>query len=175
MLDPVRDYWLHHLRRQSSPVFAVLDAARDPRVLPLLRELGGHRSLHDGEEAEELADVAPYLIELPPGRPHLERVVAEGWGRAWGIFLTSGASAELVRSHLQALLYARTEDGAARYLRFYDPRVLRAFVPVCTPPELAEVFGPIERFIVEARRPTLAHVYSRRGGELVQERVGVER
>ena len=175
MLDGVRDYWLHYLRRWTTPLFAVLDAARDVRVLKLLREIGGYDSLHDGDEAEALADVAPYLLALPPRSPKLERVVGAVWGNAWGIFLTSEAPLYELRAHLQSLLYVRTEDGAARYFRLYDPRVLRAFVPVCTTSELAELFGPIDRFVIEARRPTAAHVYARASGQLAQERVGVDR
>jgi hypothetical protein len=39
------------------------------------------------------------------------------------------------------------------YFRFYDPRVLRSFLPTCTEPECAEFFGPIGRFVMEAEQP----------------------
>jgi len=45
----------------------------------------------------------------------------------------------------------KTEAGQEMYFRFYDPRVLRAFLPVCTPQEAKEFFGPVRSFLVEAR------------------------
>lgn len=33
--------------------------------------------------------------------------------------------------------------------RFYDPRVLRLYLPSCTTEELDRVFGSVERFILE--------------------------
>ena len=30
--------------------------------------------------------------------------------------------------------------------RFYDPRILRAFLPACTSDELRSFFGPVQRF-----------------------------
>ena len=34
--------------------------------------------------------------------------------------------------------------------RYYDPRVLRVYLPTCTPDELEMLFGPIERFWMES-------------------------
>jgi NAD-dependent SIR2 family protein deacetylase len=42
------------------------------------------------------------------------------------------------------------EKGRRAYFRFYDPRIFRAVLPVCTPPEVAQLFGPIHRFLVES-------------------------
>ena len=35
--------------------------------------------------------------------------------------------------------------------RYYDPRVLRAYLPTCDESELRAVFGPIRAFWMEAR------------------------
>ncbi|HEX4455673.1 MAG TPA: DUF4123 domain-containing protein [Kofleriaceae bacterium] len=154
----LRDYWIHYLRRQPHALYAVLDAARAPRALSLGRRLGG--SLFDGDEAEALQDVAPYLVALAPSHWLVQELIAEAWGNAWGVFLTSRAPLLHVRAHLQRLMHVETDRGA-RLFRFYDPRVLRAFVPACTSDELDELFGPIERFIVESRTPTWAWEFSR--------------
>jgi hypothetical protein len=34
--------------------------------------------------------------------------------------------------------------------RFYDPRVLAAFIATCSRKQLDDVFGPVRRFMVEA-------------------------
>ena len=44
-------------------------------------------------------------------------------------------------------------DRKKYYFRFYDPRVLQAFLPACTPQEARAFFGPIDRFYAEHRQP----------------------
>ena len=39
--------------------------------------------------------------------------------------------------------------GERVYFRFYDPRVLRVYLPTCSSSELKGVFGPVGRFVVE--------------------------
>jgi hypothetical protein len=36
------------------------------------------------------------------------------------------------------------------YFRFYDPRVLQAFLPTCTAEQLNGFFGPISRFFFQS-------------------------
>ena len=42
------------------------------------------------------------------------------------------------------------EDGQTFFFRFYDPRVLRAFLPTCSPSQLTDFFGPVRAMIVES-------------------------
>jgi hypothetical protein len=90
------------------------------------------------------------LIELPKGSPFLERLVRDGWGESWGVYLTSDAPFEELRKHLRRFLTVELEGGKAVLFRFYDPRVLSVFLPTCTPRERAEFFGPIRRYLVES-------------------------
>ncbi|HEY1815462.1 MAG TPA: DUF4123 domain-containing protein [Kofleriaceae bacterium] len=151
----LRDYWIHYLRRQPHALYAVIDAARAPRAFSIARRLG--ESLFDGAEAQALQEVAPYVIALAPSHWLFHELIAEMWGNAWGVFATSRAPLSHVRAHLQRVM--NVEPG--RMFRFYDPRVLRAFVPVCTRDELDDLFGPIERFIIESRSPTWAWEFAR--------------
>ena len=165
----LRDYWIHYLKRQPHALYAVLDAAQAPRVESLARRLGTFASLLDGDEAEALHDVAPYLVALSPSHWLFHELIAEGWGNAWGVFLTSRAPFDHVHAHCRRLLHAETPGGDHVMLRFYDPRVLRAIAPVCTADETDELFGPIERFIVESRSPTWAWEFTRE----LRARIGV--
>src|SRR5262245_60331599 len=71
--ETLPDRLLHVLRTQPEPLFALLDAARNPRVRPLLQESGQeHQSLYEGTEGEVLADFAPYLLSLSPQSALLE-------------------------------------------------------------------------------------------------------
>jgi hypothetical protein len=139
------------LRRQREPVFAALDAARDDGVLRLLRGAPDAecQSLYDGAEGERLAGAAPYLVRLPRSGTLLGEVVAAGWGASWGIFLSSDAPFVEVRRQLRRFLLVELDDRREVYFRFYDPRVLRVFLPTCTPKQALEFFGPIQSFLAE--------------------------
>lgn len=145
---------LQFLRDRPWPLFALLDAAREPRIPELLEASGEeYQSLYEGDSAEELATVAPYLTRVPTVSPLLETLVGQGWGKSWGCFLASGAPLAEVRRRLRRLQFVEDEDGETLYFRFYDPRVLRVFLPTCTPAEAAHFFGAVEAFYVEAQSP----------------------
>jgi len=142
---------LSALRAETEPLFAVLDAARDPRVRVLLQEsVEEHRSLYEGTKGHLLAEVAPYLVQLPPGAALLERLVREGWEESWGFYLTSRRPFEEVRRHLRRILMVRVE-GSARpvYFRFYDPRALRLVLPTCSARQKAELLTDLRGILVE--------------------------
>jgi hypothetical protein len=145
------------LQAEPGPLYAVLDAARDFWIPVHLEEHAPDRvSLYSGDAAVELANVAPYLVRIDPDSTLLPVVIDEGWGESWGVFLTSPAPIAEVRSHLRKFLMVELEDGGEgrpeeAYFRWYDPRVLRVFLPTCTPAEAAEFFGPVGAFLCEAK------------------------
>jgi hypothetical protein len=138
------------LRKQPVPVFALLDGARDDRVLDLLRNSGErYQSLYEGTQGRELDNWAPYLVELPKDSRLLLWLLHEGWGKSWGVCLTSGATFLEMRRHFRHFLLVDGEDGKQAYFRFYDPRVLRLFLPTCSPQERREFFGPVSSYFAE--------------------------
>lgn len=139
------------LRAEEEPLFAVLDAARDGRVLELLRAAPEeHLSLYDGARGETFTEEAPYLVGLPRGSWLLDRLVQEGWGRSWGVYLTCRRPLAEVRRHLRRFLVVEVEETQEALLfRFYDPRVLRVFLPTCTPKQAETFLGEFQTFFVE--------------------------
>ncbi|MDP3001284.1 MAG: DUF4123 domain-containing protein [Bryobacterales bacterium] len=131
---------------QPLNVYALLDGARSPRVLELLRA--------SGERFERLDEGrAPYLAAIPPRSPLLDSLVAEGWGAGWGLFLTSRRPFGETCHHFRQILVAVTDDGRQLDFRFYDPRVLRAFLPTCDVEQAAVLFGPVSSFFAEDENP----------------------
>lgn len=161
---PLRERALAELTGAMArgPLYAVLDAARTPRVLFVLREsIEEYRSLYDGVTAEVMADASPYLVELRPDSSLLSRLVLEGWGGAWGLYFTSRRPLKEARDHLRKLVMVLAEEvneespkGSIEHVffRFYDPRVLPLVLPTCTPRQRAEIFGEIDRFYCEDER-----------------------
>jgi len=138
------------LRGAPGRLYAVLDAARAPRVLSLLgTTTERYESLYQGMAFQELGEVGPYLVELPPGAPLLAELLRAGWGRAFGIYLVTERPFAAVRRHLRRFLVVEDERGAEAFFRFYDPVVLRAFLPRATAAQRREMLEDAGAFWME--------------------------
>jgi hypothetical protein len=56
---------------------------------------------------------------------------------------------ERLRRHLRKFLIVNDWTGRRLLFRYYDPRVLRIYLPTCTADELSTVYGPITQFWTE--------------------------
>lgn len=149
-----QDRLLTMFRRDFQPLFAILDAARDIRILALLLTYKEEcQSLYEGEQGAKLAQVAPYLVRLQKDSKLLEALVKEGWGKSWGVYLSSASNFQEVRRHLRRFLEVKLPNGEQVYFRFYDPRVMRVFLPTCTPEDTAQFFGPVQNYLLEDETP----------------------
>lgn len=151
--EPVRQAALAELRPlgEAGTLYAVLDAARSGRVVTLLAEsVDPYASLYDGEQGRAYDDVAPYLVKLRRDSHLLERLVAEGWTDAWGLYIASRADFDAVRRHLRMFLRVEGEGDPRRLLfRYYDPRVLRDFLGLSTPEQRAALLAGQDALLFE--------------------------
>lgn len=160
----------------DGATYAVLDGARSPDIVPLLVNARlPYRCLYIGPIAPALARAAPYVVNLPRGAGGTREILRRGWGEAWGIFLRTRAPMGDLHRHLRRFLRVQDEQGRKLLFRYYDPRVMRAYLPTCTADELAYVFGPIESYIMEGDAPERIVEYRTRSGVLAQREVRVER
>jgi hypothetical protein len=137
----------------AGKLYAVVDPAREDRLLVLMREsVDRCQSLYEGVEGLAMSEVAPYLIHVAPDSSLLAHLIMEGWTKRWGIYFVSDDSFADARRHLRRLLMVEDENGQPLYFRFYDPRVLAAFLPTCTEQQRGAVFGDIEAFLIEGPR-----------------------
>jgi len=167
-LTPETTKLLELLHEKFQPLYAILDAARDPTVLAILFQSDQeYQSLYEGAEGQKLAVVAPYLVRLPKDSPLLEVVVRASWGKSWGVFLTSDSPFAEVRRHLRQFLMVKLPEGKQVYFRFYDPRVLRVYLPTCTAEETRTFLGPLKCYLVDGEEPREAWFFatSSRGAE----------
>lgn len=137
--------------RFNKPLYSLIDTARDRRTFSLIEESGcEYQILYGKELALTMDGRGPHLISLNPGTPFLERLIKAGWGNSWGIFITGPTDLKAVRRHLRRLLSVKLDDGRQALFRFYDPRILRDYLPSCTDDELAHFFGPIDSIYLES-------------------------
>jgi len=130
--------------------YLLLDAARMEHEMETATAfLGENSSLYQGKSKIELAGVGPYLFKTDTISELNNWVKKEGWGNSWGVALFSFIPFSDLYKHCRKFLLVRTEDDMELYFRFYDPRVLRIFLPTCSKEQLHDFFGPIQYFIVE--------------------------
>jgi Domain of unknown function (DUF4123) len=152
--------------KSKLSVWGVLDCARDPQIyLALLESRLEFRCLYSGRLPRELEINAPHLVELFPTSRLTARWLDEGWGHAWGVFLSTDDASSL-RHHLRKFLKVRSEDGRSLLFRYYDPRVLRAYLPTCLPGELQQLFGPVDAWMMEGDGGKSLLSYKFRAGRL---------
>lgn len=119
--------------------------ARDRFKVPI-------RMLFQGNAAQYMDEVAPYLIPIDPASDYLESW-AQRWGKNVGILLTTPADPAKLLRHLRDIFVVKDEAGQNYFFRFYDPRVLRPYLPTCTAEQAKEFFGPVSAFLCETETP----------------------
>lgn len=131
-------------------IYAIVDAARGYAAFDKIMAAETDKvCLYRGELHPELAKAAPYLLALTPDLP-ITSWLLNGWGESWGIFVQSTADMRLLRRHFRTFLMVYDENRKPMYFRYYDPRVLRVFLPTCKAEELKVLFGPVEEYIMES-------------------------
>lgn len=155
-----------------QPNYLLIDAARALSGLQVLMDTNSKfECLYKGKMASSLGQVAPYLFECDANGTLFEKFVEYGWGNAWGIPLISNADFIELHHHFRRFLMVQTEDYKQLYFRFYDPRVLRDFLPTCSDAQLKSFFGPVEQFICEEEDPLYNFIYRLEEGKLKTEKV----
>jgi hypothetical protein len=156
-------------------VYGIVDAARSV-------DLAYEAKLHFGKEIrnlflpeveKQLWDVAPYLVPIDPASGYLDNW-ARRWGESAGILLTTKTDEATLYAHLRKMFVVEDEEKQEYFFRYYDPRVLRAFLPTCSATQLEEFFGPIAEFTVEDDAGETLVQFRRTGEKLSMERGRLE-
>jgi hypothetical protein len=140
--------------------YAVLDGASNPALLDHLYD--GERidfaCLYRGDLEPDIAECAPYLVRLEANTPFADWVISNCSGRNWGIFALSEISLPVMLQHLRKFnMVYDPEDNESMLFRYYDPRVLREFLPNCPPEHALAFFGPVRSYFAEAEEADSQH------------------
>ncbi len=134
-------------------IWAIVDSAQDQKVYwTLTNSFLQHCCLFAGKLPQALEMAAPYLVQLD-SEDKLTAYLAENMGRNLGIFLRCDLGLNDVRKHLRSFLTVKDMRGQKMLFRYYDPRILRVYLPTCNASELQTVFGPIKTFWAESDQP----------------------
>ena len=160
-----------------TKVFAIADGAQDKRIYGAVDASRQDRCClysvdhrWGGQDLPwQLLMTGPYLVELDPEEEFTHYLLRNGWDRHWGIFFRSDSGMQRVRRHFRDLLVARDERGKRLMFRYYDPRVLRAYLPTCLPAELRMVFGPVDAYLVPGEDPETVNLFRFDGAQLLND------
>ena len=153
----------------------LFDAARMGEQIDEAKEQNkSYDSLYRGDSEESLAAVAPYIFQFSYSTPFAGWYLDNGWGDSWGVLLKSSCPIQELHKHFRKFLLVKTEEGEELYSRFYDPRVLRIFLPTCDAMQIRAFFGPVDYFLMEDEDPAFALQFRHENGILKQERLKLE-
>lgn len=132
-------------------------------------------SLYLNTEEVDLADVGPFLVDLMGNKKVVNWLEKEGYGKSWGIYINSNSEFEDIVKHLQGILIVEDDGGHKNYFRYYDPRVMKIFLPTCDANQLKYLFGSvINAYIVEDPESNQNIIYTLNQGKLKTEFVKLE-
>ncbi|MBZ9785795.1 DUF4123 domain-containing protein [Pseudomonas sp. REP124] len=106
--------------------------------------------LYHGTPYRALFDVGPALVVLRADSP-LEKAFMDHWQHDAGVMLESDAPMLELAEYLRSLLHARVRGGASLLFRYYDPRVMRHWLPALSSAERDRMMGPISRVRLPAK------------------------
>jgi hypothetical protein len=158
--------------------YIILDAARMDIEIIKAQELNpDFESLYNGSkyiEKRNLFYVAPFLFSFLINVEFRNWYFEKGWGDSWGVIVYSVMDLKSLVKHFRHFLMVKREDGEQLYFRFYDPRVLRVFLPTCDERQLNDFFGPVDYFICEDEDSGNGLVFSLHKGELKVDKIKKE-
>lgn len=111
----------------NRKLYAILDAAKVFGLLERLADLGArHQSLLGDEDASELDDVAPHLVELTLNSALMCDLLSCSdlphhlWDLRPGCFVSSDLEFEELHAHLARLTRVEDDDGVTYFFRFWE-------------------------------------------------------
>ena len=161
----------------ATNVYAVLDGASVEQLPQLLWEHEPENiCLYRGELEPDIAATAPYLVKLEYDHPFTKLVCEQGWGKHWGIFVLTPAEVDIrmLRNHFRRFLMVYNPNGKLIYFRYYDPRVLRSYLPTCNSQDIKIVFDPVGSYITEDEDPSMLMKFAPDNGKVVAQQTNLK-
>lgn len=137
---------------EGEPVrsYLLLDAAASPEIATYAEAFPEPaRCLFDGAAYDDLAEVAPWLIQIEPFGDVLDWYLDKGWGQNWGVFVQTALPLARLKTRLKSHLFVSSEQDGKMFFKFYRPRSLRDYLPAFEPEQLKNFFFKLETYVIE--------------------------
>jgi hypothetical protein len=147
----VASFLWDHVENEQCYLYAIVDSARNEEVFRhFLTGNVIYRSLYEGTMDEQSWRVSGFLVDCNKDSTLFQWITTNAWGESGCIFFTSHASFNTIFKHFQKFNRVYLENDEVVFFRYYDPRVLRIYLPTCTRNEIETFFGEIKNFFIES-------------------------
>jgi hypothetical protein len=143
----------------STSRYLLLDGAKIENLPGHLYRLEGNPTfewLYLTTPYKAVFDIGPVLVVLRANSP-LEQMFTAHWQHDAGLMLESDAPMQSLAEHLRSLIHARVSGDVSLLFRFYDPRVLRHWLPALDANERDCKMGLINRVRLPATEDQEKH------------------
>lgn len=146
---------------EGAQGYAILDGASVPGALTTLDKMGvTYDCLYLGRLEPEVAAVAPYLVKLDEDGQLFDWLTGEDAPDHWGTYLSGVPQLQMIRRQLRKCTYVMLPEGKKYYFRYYDPRVLREFLPMADEEQKHHLFGDaIRAYYADSEKPGEYHEF----------------
>jgi len=152
MVDEVNTTALHkQLFDSKNDVYAVADGALLPGLLAKLEEHEPKNTcLFRGELPFDLAEAAPYLVKLEKDNEFSDWLLNESVEEPCCIYAQTTVIDDFIqlRKHFRSFLRVKSPEDKNLLFRYYDPRVMKTYLPTCTPEDNEIIFNGIESYLI---------------------------
>lgn len=153
-VETVAGFLWEQADKKQCNLYAIVDSARNDDVFKyFLTDNITYQSLFQGKMDVKFFGVSGFLVECKKDSILFNWLTNDAWGTSCCVFLISKDPFEEILKHFQKFNRVYLEDDDVVYFRFYDPRVLRVYLPTCNNMEIKTFFGEIESFFMEAEKP----------------------
>lgn len=145
---------------KNNNMYGLVDAAGGDKARSFLGRVNANaQCLYDGESAEVMKDHAPYLVDFRTHPVFLDDFVASCWGNSIGYLVMSDFEMRDLKKHFRKFVYVGLPDGKMAFFRFYDPRVLRAFLLGGSTEHFRQFFSGLTGIAFEAENRRDMNIY----------------
>lgn len=152
MANEVNKTALHkQLFDTKNDVYAVADGTLLPGLLAKLEEHEPKNTcLFRGELPFDLAEAAPYLVKLEKDNKFSDWLLNKSVEEPCCIYAQTTVIDDFIqlRKHFRSFLRIESAEGKSLLFRYYDPRVMKTYLPTCTPEDNKILFNGIETYLI---------------------------
>jgi hypothetical protein len=163
---------------EGTHLFCLMDAVSNPHIVPHLVTALPVPSdcLFSGSAKQDLGDQTAWLADVTDDATALETLVDEGYAKGMLSFLLSPLELKPLIRHLKRFTKVRDPEGTEHFFRFYDPKVMRQYLPVFTASQRDMFFSQIICAIFEdTRDSTKLFRFAATDGALKSEIIDLEK
>jgi hypothetical protein len=147
-------------KKSEQKLYAILDAGRSEAIY-LGIDAVEHYNLFDEEIAQQLAEAAPYLIELSMDCDYSKEILMQEYGNNSMLFIYSCEDIAILVNFFRQ--YTRMiVDKQEAIFAFYDPRVFHRFMRNAGDEEMKAFFSLVEQYACEeseAKKRLVCYTY----------------